>query len=56
MKLEGLIGARLQNMQLLVDELKPIIEPLSKVLAERLDTRLKKLQVEVDPNLSLIHI
>ncbi len=49
-KLEGLIGARLQKMQLLVDELKPIIEPLSKVLAERLNSRLQKLQIEIDPN------
>ena len=48
-KLEGLIGARLQNMQRLVDELKPIIEPLSKVLGDRLNTRLQKLQVEMDP-------
>jgi uncharacterized protein (TIGR00255 family) len=37
-------------MDRLVGELKPIIEPLSQVLAERLESRLKKLQVEIDPS------
>lgn len=49
-KLAGLVGARLQNMDRLVGELKPIIAPLSAALSERLHTRLEKLKVEVDPN------
>ncbi len=49
-KLAGLVGARLQNMEQLVDELKPIIAPLSAALSERLHARLVKLKVEVDPN------
>ena len=49
-KLEGLIGARLQNMDRLVGELKPIIEPLSQALSERLHARIEKLRLEVDPN------
>lgn len=48
-KLAGLVGARLQNMDRLVGELKPIISPLSAALSERLHTRLEKLKVEVDP-------
>ena len=49
-KLAGLVGARLRNMEQLVDELKPIIAPLSAALSERLHARLVKLKVEVDPN------
>ncbi len=49
-KLAGLVGARLQNMDRLVGELKPIIAPLSAALSDRLHTRLEKLKVEVDPN------
>ena len=49
-KLTGLVGARLQNMDRLVNELKPIIAPLSAALSERLHSRLEKLKVEVDPN------
>lgn len=49
-KLAGLVGARLQNMDRLVGELKPIIAPLSAALSQRLHARLEKLKVEVDPN------
>jgi len=49
-KLAGLVGARLQSMEHLVSELKPIIAPLSAALSERLHARLTKLKVEVDPN------
>jgi uncharacterized protein (TIGR00255 family) len=49
-KLTGLVGARLQNMDRLVNELKPIIAPLSAALSERWHSRREKLKVEVDPN------
>ena len=49
-RLEGVIGARLQSMQRLVDELRTLTEPLSEALAERLRERIAKLSVEVDPN------
>lgn len=49
-KLAGLVGSRLQHMDRLVGELKPIIAPLSAALSERLHARLEKLKVEVDPN------
>ena len=49
-KLEGLIGARLQDMERIVGELKAVIEPLTLALSERLHSRLEKLKVEVEPS------
>ena len=48
-RLHELISHRLTDMQGIVDELKTITEPLTRILAERLRERVTKLQANVEP-------